>query len=99
MKLKRKTKLGYVEIYLPSHPNNKNNYVPEHRIICEAKLGRYLTPTERVHHINSVKDDNRISNLQIFSSQKEHKSFENKVKQFGYTRPILKEITNRWKNE
>jgi hypothetical protein len=59
-------KHGYVLIYQPKHPYHQHNgYVKEHRLIMEQHLGRYLTPKEIVHHINRIKTDNRIDNLEL----------------------------------
>ena len=59
---------GYILIYKPEHPSYKKNYVPEHRLNMEEKIGRYLIDEEIVHHINGIRDDNRIENLELWST-------------------------------
>ena len=54
-------------IYCPGHPKAQNGYIQEHRLIMEKYLGRYLLPTETVHHKNGDKADNRIDNLEIWA--------------------------------
>jgi len=62
-----KNSKGYIYIYCPDHPHTASrNYINEHRLIMEKHLGRYLEKHENVHHINGIKDDNRIENLELW---------------------------------
>ena len=88
---------GYISIHSPNHPyRNINKYVPEHRLVVEEFIKRYLKPEERIHHINMNKQDNRIENLMLFPNDREHAKFHQKIRQFKLTNPIKRQIENRW---
>ncbi len=78
---KRKTTAGYIEIMDTSHSHcNNNGYVKEHRLIIENYLNRNLKIKEVIHHINGIKDDNRLINLILFSCHSAHIRFHNNPK-------------------
>lgn len=61
---------GYLFLYEPDHPKAyRNGWVAEHRYVMEQELGRYLATDEHVHHVNGIKDDNRLSNLRVLDAQ------------------------------
>lgn len=78
---KRKTAQGYFYIYSPNHPyKNLNNCVKRSRLVMESAIGRYLRPSEIIHHINEIKDDDRIENLQLLPNKGAHSSIHNKIR-------------------
>lgn len=68
---RRKTSSGYIEIYMPNHPNaNVRGCIYEHDYAIEQSiLHRPLNENEVVHHKNRIKDDNRLCNLQLLTKQ------------------------------
>lgn len=46
---------GYRKIYLPFHENARKDWISEHRLVVERRIGRLLTTDELVHHINGDK--------------------------------------------
>lgn len=66
-------KSGYVLRLCRDHPYANNaGYVREHRLVMEKTLGRYLLPSEVVHHLNDDKQDNRPSNLKLYATNGKH---------------------------
>ena len=63
---------GYIWLYKPDHPfaikTSPKRYILEHRFVMEQKIGRYLNKGEVIHHINGIRDDNRIENLVLTTS-------------------------------
>lgn len=64
-------KQGYILLWKPKHPmSNAVGYLLEHRFVMSEKLGRYIERDEIVHHLNSVKTDNRPENISLTDRSK-----------------------------
>jgi len=70
---------GYVMVTVnPDHPyarlrtNRRTKLMPEHRLIMEQALGRYILPEEVVDHIDGLTLHNDPSNLKLYPSNADH---------------------------
>ena len=77
---------GYISIF------TDEGWIKEHVYLVKRFLNRNLTKDEVIHHINSIRTDNRLSNLMLFPNQKEHQKFHLKLNQFKLTNPIKRQI-------
>ena len=60
---------GYVWIAVPSLVTGKKHAIMEHRYVMSKHVGRPLFTEETVHHVNGIRSDNRIENLELFNSR------------------------------
>ena len=57
--------------YAPDHPHARKGFVAQHRWVMEKVIGRYLLPTELIHHIDCDMQSNDPDNL-VITSVREH---------------------------
>lgn len=58
---------GYVWCYRRNEDGTTDSR-HEHRVVMEEHLGREISASENVHHRNGVRDDNRLENLELWST-------------------------------
>jgi hypothetical protein len=66
---------GYICQSAPGHPfriGGGGGYVLQHRLVAESILKRFLNPSECVHHINKIRNDNRPENLMVYVNRGVH---------------------------
>ena len=95
----------YIKTLSRNHPNKDQcNRVFEHILVMEAYIKRYLWHNEIVHHINGIKSDNIIENLELMTISDHNrthmtgrivsKETRKKMKENWYKHPIGYGITH-----
>lgn len=60
----KKSSKGYRLVLMPEHRRaDKGGYVLEHILVFERECGINIPDNCCIHHLNGIKDDNRIENL------------------------------------
>lgn len=62
---------GYRYVPVPPdlrHLTGGTSWIAEHRLIMAKHMGRALGSDEQVHHINGSRTDNRLGNLELWST-------------------------------
>ena len=80
---RRNNKSDYVLLFVGvDYPGaTKHGYIMEHRKVMQEKLGRQLERHENVHHVNGIKTDNSIENLELWTtSQPQGQRVEDKIR-------------------
>lgn len=86
-----KDNMGYMQVVL--YKNNKRHYKRVHRLVYEAFYGK-IPDNLYINHIDSKKDNNKLSNLELMTNSENIKHFHDNHKQKRYNVSVYRKEDN-----
>lgn len=87
-----KTAQGYRTVLLPDHHRaDSGGYVMEHILVFEQATGIAVPAGCCIHHLNGIKDDNRIENLCMMTHSAHTKMHNTGRKHSNHTKHLISE--------
>lgn len=81
---------GYVLVHTPNHPRADNHgYIREHVLIWEQFNNKLLLEGWIIHHLNGIRNDNRIVNLVALPDKKHRHILSAKAKRIQELEALL----------
>ena len=88
---------GYIHILVAPEKRKGHRYQPEHRLVWEKVHGP-LPKGWVVHHINGIKDDNRIDNLEAMARNKHGEEHQRRIDELERRITALQAELAKWKS-
>jgi len=86
---------GYVFEYNPHHPNARaDGKILQHVRVMSDHLGRPLKTHEQIHHKNGNRQDNRVSNLELWSTSQS--AGQRIIDKLRWAKELIEQYPEEW---
>ena len=82
---------GYIVVWNPKHPRANGGYIWEHILLWEQANGKELPRGWVIHHLNGIRDDNRLINLVALPDKKHRHILAAKAKRIQQLEGLLRQ--------